>query len=132
MIPIQESDNEDSTAMASSVSDESSNPSNFGRRRDEAPLGGDIQEAIEKGDWAAVGATAAILASDSSAASTQNDDNMTRDSSVDPSGEVSLMSGGSNTVDEDDERAAEIDQLVETGNWDVRCVSSSCASLLTT
>ena len=33
-----------------------------------------------------------------------------------------LSTGGSGDEDEDDVRAAEIDQLVENGNWDVSVV----------
>lgn len=67
-------------------------------RHNQAPS--EIQEAIEKGDWAAVGATAAMLASTSDMG----------DSSHDRS---------SQSIDDDEVRAAEIDQLVENGNWDV-------------
>ena len=57
--------------------------------------------AIEKGDWAAVGATAAILAND----------NMTRYSS-----DNTLTVETGDTTDA--ARAAEMDQMVDSGNWD--------------
>lgn len=126
MLPIvAEGENENSTHVTpTSDGSPASNGSN-GRRHDEAPLGGDIQEAIEKGDWVAVGATAAILASDSSSdgnSSTLDDnatrDDATRDSTSNPSGGSGMMSVDSEAVSEDDVRAAEIDQLVESGNWD--------------
>lgn len=120
MLPIQEADSEDSTQMTPISETEESDSSTIGVRRDQSPLGGDIQEAIEKGDWAAVGATAAILASsDSDSANLSAIDNATRDSSGGTIGSSAQMSVDSATVDEDDMRAAEIDQLVEDGNWDV-------------
>jgi len=115
MLPIEEEPKEDETLFS-----DDSEGSGIGRRRDHPPLGGDIQDAIEKGDWEAVGATAAILAdSDSSHA----EDNATRDSNSTRQSGGSIMSdilstGGSGDEDEDDVRAAEIDQLVENGNWD--------------
>jgi len=112
MLPIDEVQREDDID-STLISDGTGSTSDIGGRRDQSPMGGDIQEAIEKGDWAAVGATAAILASDSSGASSvEEGDNETRDSSG--GGAVSIAS----TTDEDDMRAAEIDQLVENGNWD--------------
>eukprot|EP00581_Thalassiosira_minuscula_P011605 CAMPEP_0183715174 /NCGR_PEP_ID=MMETSP0737-20130205/9512_1 /TAXON_ID=385413 /ORGANISM="Thalassiosira miniscula, Strain CCMP1093" /LENGTH=1373 /DNA_ID=CAMNT_0025944259 /DNA_START=219 /DNA_END=4340 /DNA_ORIENTATION=+ len=98
MLPIEEtSEREEDTEV-------SSDSESTGIRRDNAPRGSDIHDAIEKGDWAAVGATAAILADDG-----------TRDTT----GSVlsDLLSTGTGNED-DDARAAEIDQLVETGNWD--------------
>ena len=107
MLPIEEAEEEDST-MRSSAGSVSTGIS--GSQTEKSPLGGDIQEAIEKGDWAAVGATAAILASSDSSAVSSVDEN---------AGSSSILSSHASTMDDDDIRAAEIDQLVETGNWDV-------------
>lgn len=114
MLPIEEAEEEDST-MRSSAGSVSTGIS--GSQTEKSPLGGDIQEAIEKGDWAAVGATAAILASSDSSAVSSVDEN---------AGSSSILSSHASTMDDDDIRAAEIDQLVETGNWDV----SSCLTTL--
>lgn len=107
MLPIEEAEEEDST-MRSSAGSVSTGKS--GSQTEKSPLGGDIQEAIEKGDWAAVGATAAILASSDSSVVSSVDEN---------AGSSSILSSHASTMDDDDIRAAEIDQLVETGNWDV-------------
>jgi len=108
MIPVDEGDEEDEEDF--NMSDHSSGFTSLDQQT--APTGDDIQSAIEKGDWAAVGATAAMLASghhqnESTTASTYNrhstDDSMTMDTSYE-SGDAA--------------RAAEIDQMVENGNWD--------------
>ena len=123
MIPVDEGDDEeDSTYM----SDDSDNP--LQNREDVALMAQDLDRAIEAGDWAAVGATAAILASDSE----RDDDSAIRSSGLSTksasasmfSSGVSTSTGFSGTTDYTDDsgldaaRAAEIDQLVETGNWD--------------
>ncbi|KAL3806911.1 hypothetical protein ACHAXA_008921 [Cyclostephanos tholiformis] len=116
MVPIVEE------ALRSSTSSNSTQPY-------AATPDGSIEEAIEMGDWAAVGATAAILASskssvgarveadddysDSSVESDVDDDDDS--SSRDSSGRVRY---GVETTDSDVARAAEIDRLVESGNWD--------------
>lgn len=107
MIPVNEDDDENDSTSASDDSD------NLVQNKDDvAPMAQDLDRAIEAGDWKAVGATAAILASDSD-----------RD---DESAAFSTQSGSAlslateNTGDSGGEaaRAAEIDELVETGNWD--------------
>ena len=110
MIAVDEGAQED--IELTMISNESSSTDTYRRERKQHPSEGDIQEAIEKGDWAAVGATAAILASTdtTSLPSMEIDDAATKDSSG--------MSGSSHT-DEDDARAAELAELVENGNWDV-------------
>jgi hypothetical protein len=119
MIPVDEGDEEDSTYM----SDDSDDP--LQNRADVAPMARDLDRAIEAGDWAAVGATAAILASDSE----RDDDSAirsigvsTKSPSIFSSGlSTSSVSGATEYTDDsglDAARAAEIDQLVETGNWD--------------
>lgn len=105
MLPIDEVSREEDSTLMDSL--ESVGTDLTGMYTETAPLGGDIQEAIEKGDWAAVGATAAILATKDSGPVASAQDNMDLQSS-----QNSMMS------DDDDMRAAEIDQLVETGNWD--------------
>lgn len=122
MLPIQEADTEEDSSHMTPISEADESESiTIGMRRDQSPLGGDIEEAIEKGDWAAVGATAAILASsDLDSDNSSAVDNATRDgSSVKSIGSSAQMS-----VDSADMRAAEIDQLVEEGNWDVSIILS--------
>jgi len=104
MLPIEEAQRE--------ASDEES-AFNSAAVSDESPMGGVIQEAIEKGDWGAVAGTAAILANTSS-------DAMSVDEQEEGSGDFATRTSrrsDDSTLD-DDVRAAEIDQLVETGNWD--------------
>ena len=114
MMPIGEvgSSEEDSTAVTP-ISEMSSQ--SIGRRRDQSPPQSAIQEAIEAGDWAAVGATAAILASDSDSVASSR---ASREMEGELGASDSLMSNDDVTADEDEERAMEIDQLVEDGNWD--------------
>ena len=121
MIPVDEGDEgeEDSTYM----SEDSENP--LQNREDVAPMANDLDRAIEAGDWAAVGATAAILASDSER---ENESTVfssgTKSASASIfSSDVSTKTGFSATTDYTEDsidaaRVAEIDQLVETGNWD--------------
>jgi hypothetical protein len=108
MVSVEEEEDENSTYM----SDGSQSSASFSKRSDAAPMGSDIQDAIDRGDWAAVGSTAAILANDP----TNQTDN------VSYLGGPSFNSGDSAAISEADTfdaaRAAEIDQLVETGNWD--------------
>jgi len=118
MIPVDEGGSEEDSA---STSDDSDSPVGRG---DVAPMAQDLDRAIEAGDWAAVGATAAILASDSerddeSASATRSAGLSTKSGSVLSS--AASASTGTEYTDEsglDAARAAEIDQLVETGNWD--------------
>ena len=118
MIPVDEGGSEEDSA---STSDDSDSPVSRG---DIAPMAQDLDRAIEAGDWAAVGATAAILASDSerddeSASATRSAGLSTKSGSVLSS--AASASTGTEYTDEsglDAARAAEIDQLVETGNWD--------------
>lgn len=77
----------------------------------------DLDEAIQAGDWAAVGATAALLAnaaSDTVSLSTKSysDHKSSGSSSI----SVSVHSQMSSSVDA--ARAAELDHLVDSGNWD--------------
>eukprot|EP00934_Nitzschia_sp_Nitz4_P003763 Nitzschia sp. Nitz4//scaffold95_size97785//55561//58838//NITZ4_004671-RA/size97785-augustus-gene-0.108-mRNA-1//-1//CDS//3329560484//3753//frame0 len=73
----------------------------------------DLDSAIEAGDWAAVGATAALLAaaSDSQSYSSQS-------GYVDQSVSVSQSRGESNDSSLDATRAAELDHLVQSGDWE--------------
>lgn len=95
------------------------------------PVAGEIQDAIEAGNWEAVGQTAAML-------SGEDMDNATRESasgssrssrswqSSNYSGSTATGTGGhgsgahgsDGSTYEDAAKAAEIDGLVETGDWD--------------
>ena len=111
MLPIEEcSREEEESTLNTSVGSIMSDTDMTGIQTASAPLGGDIQEAIEAGDWEAVGATAELLATKDSSALAPDEDEK-GSSSV-------LSSHASSMDDEDDLRAREIDQLVETGNWD--------------
>ena len=101
----------------------SSSSSSSSSRSDKIPSAKAIEEAIEIGDWQAVGATAAMLAStksiheednesDSSSGSDMNEDDY--ESTIDSS----AQSKSTRTVDSDVARTAEIDKLVDSGNWD--------------
>ena len=68
----------------------------------------DLDAAIDAGDWAAVGATAALLASASDSASTHTGASSKRSSGSRASSVESL----------DAARAAELDQLVDAGDWE--------------
>jgi hypothetical protein len=96
MLPVDDIDDDDSAFM----SDGSDNSSSFAKRADAAPLGHEIKSAIEQGDWAAVGATAAILASKRS--SSQIDEDNAFMAEAESFGEA---------------HAAEMNGLVDTGNW---------------
>jgi hypothetical protein len=65
----------------------------------------ELDQAIQKGDWAAVGVTAALLAS-------QSFDSVVQSASKSPRGNVSLNA----TINPS--RAAELDRLVEAGDWE--------------
>jgi hypothetical protein len=67
----------------------------------------ELDEAIQKGDWAAVGVTAALLASQAYV-----DDN-TQGSSKQSTSRLKRQ-----TADLNPERAAELDRLVELGDWE--------------
>ena len=101
----------------------SSSSSSSSSRSDVTPTTKSIEEAIEIGDWQAVGATAAMLASttsihedddvsDSSSGSDTNENDY--ESTIDSS----AKSSSARTVDSDVARTAEIDKLVDSGNWD--------------
>ena len=87
------------------------------------PVAGEIQDAIEAGNWEAVGQTAAML-------SGEDMDNATRESGSSRSWQSSNYSsstartgvhssaGSDGSTYEDAAKAAEIDGLVETGDWD--------------
>eukprot|EP00804_Cyclotella_cryptica_P026678 CCRYP_007916-RA/>CCRYP_007916-RA protein AED:0.02 eAED:0.02 QI:972/1/1/1/0.66/0.5/4/1688/926 len=96
MLPVDDMDDDDSAFM----SDGSDNSSSFDKRIDAAPLGHEIKSAIEQGDWSAVGATAAILASKRSSAQIDEDTAMMNE--ADSFGAT---------------QAVEMDALVDTGNW---------------
>ena len=140
MLPIEERLDEDmSSAVASQSTMDTLDNLGRGGGSNQTPLGGDIQDAIEKGDWAAVGATAAILASSSGsggesvASSDEGDDDSRSDqgsrgnSTGRGSDGMEMSFQSSAKSDEDDMRAAEIDALVETGNWDVSTLISYAA-----
>ncbi len=69
-----------------------------------------MEKQIQAGDWAAVGATAAILASDQRS----NPGSLSSGLSESSSGISSLLSGSSR----ERLRAAELDRLVEAGDWE--------------
>jgi len=70
----------------------------------------DLDQAIEAGDWAAVGATAALLASSSESVSS-------RSYSTSPRSVTTRSSRGSlSSIDA--ERADELDRLVDSGDWE--------------
>ena len=96
MMPVDDIDDDDSAFM----SDDSDDGSSFAKRTDSAPLGHEIKSAIEQGDWAAVGATAAILASKRSSSQIDED--------------TVLMTEAEFF---DEAHAAEMNALVDTGNW---------------
>lgn len=112
MIPIDEGSQED--IELTMISYESASIGTSAREREYYPSEGDIQDAIEKGDWAAVGATAAILAS-SDSTGIEVDDDATKDFLNESHLGTMLISSH---TDEDDARAAELAELVESGNWD--------------
>lgn len=74
----------------------------------------DLEKQIEAGDWAAVGATAACLSNDSRSTAGSVSSGFGSDCSASCSGLSSALSGTSR----DRARAAELDRLVDTGDWD--------------
>jgi len=74
----------------------------------------DLEKQIEDGDWAGVGATAAVLASDSRSTEGSVTSAFGSDFSASSSGLSSALSGTSR----DRARAAELDRLVDGGDWD--------------
>jgi hypothetical protein len=107
------------------ISSESTSTDMTARDREQNPRERDIQEAIEKGDWTAVGATAAILASTSSTgvSNVEMDDTATM-TTKDSSKNSSDRSAVSSQLDDDDSRAVELAELVNSGNWDVSIVTA--------
>jgi len=71
----------------------------------------DLDSAIEAGDWAAVGATAAILAAASDSQSYSS-----RSGAL--SGSASISQSGTSFSSLDAARAAELDHLVDAGDWE--------------
>lgn len=69
----------------------------------------DLDSAIESGDWAAVGATAALLAAASDSQSYSSRSRKT---------DTSTSRGGSSVSSLDAARAAELDHLVDAGDWE--------------
>lgn len=86
MVPVDDMDDDDSAFL----SDDSENSATLTRRSDAPPMRHEIQSAIEQGDWAAVGATAAILA---------------------PKPDEDSASMGNTT------HTSEMEALVNSGNW---------------
>lgn len=79
-----------------------------------------LESAIDAGDWAAVGATAAILASDAKSA-TSGDSSVSSNVSKLSSGTSSGISNHLSVVSfssREKSRAAELDRLVEAGDWE--------------
>ena len=135
MLPLQEVDDEtdddlldsdlmDSDLFASlATGPTGGTDSTGGTHSTREPVAGEIQDAIEAGDWEAVGQTAAML-------SGEDMDNATRESGSSRSyqssfsgstrGTEARSSGGGSdgSTYEDAARAAEIDSLVEGGDWD--------------
>lgn len=128
MQPIKEGLRDSGGSLNSSSS--SSTPSFAEKlRRDTSPDSSNIEEAIEMGDWAAVGATAAILTSSipSLGARIENDDDSnagsdigedTDASSSDSSGRVSYGVRESAETLDSDARAAKVDHG-DLDNYDV-------------
>ena len=117
MVPVSEENEEDEES--SNSSDDSD--SRLKIRDDTAPLSKDLDKAIEAGDWAAVGETAAILASDSDRDDESAMKSSTSNSASNYSSGVSASTGYSGETDDSGivaAHAAEIDHLVESGNWD--------------
>jgi hypothetical protein len=75
----------------------------------------DLDSAIEAGDWAAVGATAALLAA---ASDSQSYSSASQTRSASQSGAMSQSHGGSTVSSLDAARAAELDHLVDAGDWE--------------
>jgi hypothetical protein len=73
----------------------------------------DLETQIEAADWAAVGATAAILANDHRSNS-ESSSGLSDSSSMTSSGLSSALSGTSR----ERARAAELDRLVDAGDWE--------------
>ena len=67
----------------------------------------DLEAAINRGDWAAVGASAAILASKEYDSA-----------SFSRSSKSGLTSGTNKSKDKDAERASELDMLIDAGDWE--------------
>lgn len=84
MIPVDDDEVNDPTYL----SDDSENSVSLTKRSDAPPIGDEIQSAIDQGDWAAVGATAAILV---------------------PNPEDESVANTTHT--------SEMDALVNSGNW---------------
>lgn len=78
-----------------------------------------LEKQIEAADWAAVGATAALLASDSrSIAGSESSGLSSAEGSASSSGLSSGLSSALSGTSRDRARAAELDRLVDTGDWD--------------
>lgn len=75
----------------------------------------DLDQAIEAGDWAAVGATAALLAA---ASDSQSFSSQSHSKSKDISGASGTSRSGSSVSSLDAARAAELDHLVDAGDWE--------------
>jgi hypothetical protein len=79
-----------------------------------------LESAIDAGDWAAVGSTAALLASDAKSA-TSGDSSVSSNVSKLSSGTSSGISNHLSVVSfssREKSRAAELDRLVEAGDWE--------------
>uniref|UniRef100_A0A7S4JUP7 Uncharacterized protein n=1 Tax=Odontella aurita TaxID=265563 RepID=A0A7S4JUP7_9STRA len=82
----------------------------------QTPSRSDFDTAIDAGDWAAVGATAALLASASEAESLEAS---TANRSREGGHTTSYTSPSKSTVSSlDNQRAAELDRLVDAGDWE--------------
>lgn len=101
----------------------SSSSSSSSSRSDVTPSAKAIEEAIEIGDWQAVGATAAMLASTTFILEQDNESDLgsgskMNDNDYESTIDSSALSNSARTVDSDVARTAEIDKLVDAGNWD--------------
>lgn len=76
----------------------------------------DLDDAIQAGDWAAVGATAALLANAASDTVSLSTKSYSTNKSSDASTVSNSLQSGVSSVDA--ARAAELDHLVDSGNWD--------------
>lgn len=89
-----------------------------GRKQRQAVSKDDLTKQIEAGDWAAVGATAALLANDSGSTAGSVSSGMSSEFSVSSSGVSSGLSSSLSGTSRDRARVAELDRLVDTGNWE--------------
>lgn len=89
-----------------------------GRKQRQAVSKDDLTKQIEAGDWAAVGAIAALLANDSGSTAGSVSSGMSSEFSASSSGVSSGLSSSLSGTSRDRARVAELDRLVDDGNWE--------------